>query len=156
MAAGGTATFTVGAAGSPTLNYQWYEGANALSEGGPTVGGSGIVYRVHHRHPDASAVSPMATTAVIIARSPAAAAAKPPTAPAATLTVQDALTIVSPPMSLTERAGDHVAFAVGVAGGGPQFQWSFNGNPISGATSSALVLTNIQTGNNGTYSVTVQ
>ena len=50
---------------------------------------------------------------------------------AATLTVQDPLTIVSPPMSLTERAGDHVAFSVVVTGGGPQFQWSSEWQPHS-------------------------
>ena len=48
-----------------------------------------------------------------------------------------------------------MAFAVGVTGGGPQFQWSYNGIPISGATASALVLTNIQSANAGSYSVVV-
>jgi hypothetical protein len=77
---------------------------------------------------------------------------------AATLIIEDPLTIVSPPMSLTERAGDHVAFAVGVTGGGPQFQWY--GPPsgtslIIGATNSSLVLTNIQPSNNGGYRVAV-
>jgi hypothetical protein len=73
------------------------------------------------------------------------------------LTVQDPLTIITPPGSLTERVGDHLAFFVVVGGGGPQYQWyAPNGSPIAGATSSALVLTNITMGSNGTYSVKVQ
>src|SRR5208283_4732037 len=68
-----------------------------------------------------------------------------------TLTVQDPLTVYSPPMSRTERVGDHLAFVAGVSGGGPQFAWQYNGNFISGATNNFLVLTNIQTTNAGTY-----
>jgi hypothetical protein len=155
VASGGTATFTVVAAGSPTLSYQWYEGTTALSDGGTTVGGSAAV--------SGSQTATLTLTTVQDADDgsyyctiTSSASGQSINSPAATLTVQDALTIVSPPMSRTERVGDHLAFAAGVAGGGPQFQWLFNGNPITGATSSALVLTNIQTGSNGTYSVTVQ
>ena len=155
MAAGGNATFTVAAAGSPTLSYQWYEGATALTDGGTTVGGTATV--------SGSQTATLTLTTVQDADNGSyyctitgSASLQTTNSATATLTVQDPLTIVSPPMSLTERAGNHVAFTVGVSGGGPQIQWKFNGNPIAGATNSALVLTNIQTGSNGTYSVTVQ
>ena len=155
VAAGGNATFTVVAAGSSTLSYQWYEGATALTDGGTTVGGLATV--------SGSTTATLTLTGVQDADNGSyycaisgSGSLQTTNSAAATLIVQDPLTIVSPPMSLTERAGDHVAFAVGVTGGGPSFQWKFNGNPISGATGSALVLTNIQTGSNGIYSVTVQ
>ena len=74
----------------------------------------------------------------------------------ATLVVQDPLTVLAGPVSRTERVGDHLAFAVAVTGGGPQFSWTHNSSPITGATNSTLILTNIQTGAGGSYVVTVQ
>src|ERR1039458_582374 len=155
VVAGGTATFTVVAAGSPTVNYQWYEGATALTENGTTIGGSAVttgtqtptLTLTHVEDADNGSYHCTVTGSASLQTTNSAAA---------TLTVQDALAVVTPPMSLAERVGDHLAFFVVVTGGGPQFQWKFNGNPIFGETSSALVLTNIQTGSNGTYSVTVQ
>ncbi len=163
VAAGGTATFAVQAAGSPTLSYLWYEGTppggtqllngNTTASGATigissgsgtstlTLGGSGVQ--------DADNGSYYCAVS-------SSASSQTTNSAAATLTVQDPLTIVTPPVSLAERVGDHLAFAVGVTGGGPQFQWKFGGNPILGATTSALVLTNITTGSNGIYSVTVQ
>ena len=163
VAAGGTATFTVGAAGSPTLSYQWYEGtppggtqlidSNTTASGATigissgsgtstlTLGGSGV------QDADNGSYYCQVTGSASLQTTNSATA---------TLTVQDALTIVSPPVSLTERVGDHVAFTVGVTGRRAEVPMVCpNGSPIAGATSSALVLTNIQTGNNGTYSVVV-
>jgi hypothetical protein len=163
VVAGGTATFTVGAAGSPTLSYQWYEGpppggtplydSNTTASGATigvssgsgtstlTLGGSGVQD---------------ADNGTYYCQITGSASGQTTNSATATLTVQDPLTIVSPPMSLAERVGDHVAFAIGVTGGVQQIQWKFNGNPIAGATTSALVLTNIQTADAGTYSVVVQ
>jgi hypothetical protein len=161
VAGGGAASFTVAAAGSPTLSYQWYEGTppggTQLIDGSITASGAtiGITSGSGSSTLSISPVGDLDNGSYYCAIA-GSASLQTTNSAAATLTVQDALTIVSPPMSLAERAGDHVAFAVGVTGGGPQFQWKFNGNPITGATGSALVLTNIQTGSNGTYSVTVQ
>jgi hypothetical protein len=163
VAAGGNATFTVQAAGSPTLSYQWYEGTppsgtqlfngNTTASGATigissgagsstlTLGGSGVQ--------DADNGSYYCTVT-------GSASLQTINSATATLVVGDPLTIVSPPVSLTERVGDHLAFSVGVTGGGPQFQWyAPNGSPIAGATTSALVLTNITTGSTGTYRVAV-
>ena len=155
VAAGGTATFTVGAAGSATLGYQWYEGATPLSNGGTPVGGTATVSGADTSTLSLAGVHD-ADNGSYSCKVTGSASGQTTNSTAAILTVQDALTIVTPPMSLTERVGDHLAFTVVVTGGGPQFQWKYNSNPISGETSSALVLTNIQTGSNGTYSVTVQ
>ena len=152
--AGGNATFTVAAAGSPTLSYQWYEGATPLSNGGTPAGGIATVSGADTATLTLTGVQDADNGSYSCAIT-GSASLQTANSAVAKLTVQDSLTVVSPPMSLSERVGDHVAFAVGVTGGGPQFQWSYNGNPISGATTSALVLTNIQTGSNGTYSVVV-
>jgi hypothetical protein len=155
VVAGGTATFTVVAAGSPTVNYQWYEGATALTENGTTVGGSAVTTGTQTPTLTLTQVEDADNGSYHCTVS-GSASLQTTNSAAATLTVQDALAVVTPPMSLIERVGDHLAFTVVVTGGGPQFQWKYNGNPISSATTSALVLTNIQTGSNGTYSVTVQ
>jgi hypothetical protein len=155
VAAGGNATFAVGAAGSATVGYQWYEGATALSEGGTTATGSARVTGATAATLTLTGVQD-ADDGSYYCQITGSASGQTTNSAAATLTVQDPLTIVTPPKSLTERVGDHLAFTVVVTGGGPQFQWKFNSNPIAGATTSALVLTNIQTGSNGIYSVTVQ
>jgi hypothetical protein len=152
---GRNATFTVVASGSTTLNYQWYENGIQLNNNGTTVTGSATV---------SGATGPTLTlTGVQDADNgsyyctiTSTASGQSINSPAATLTVQDPLTIISTPISLAERVGDHLAFTVGVTGGGPSYQWyAPNGGPIAGATTSALVLTNIQTSSSGTYSVVV-
>ena len=64
--------------------------------------------------------------------------------------------ITFPPSSQSAGVGATVNFFVG-AGGDPTilYQWSFNGSPISGATSSILTLQNIQSTNQGSYRVVV-
>ena len=150
---GGTVTFTVLAAGSPELSYQWYEGTTPLVGGGTT--GTAIVSGAQTATLKLTGVAADDDGSYYCAIT-SSSSGQSINSPAATLTVQTPLSVVSPPVSLIERAGDHVGFAVGVSGGGPQFQWSYNGTPISGATSSALAVTNIQTGDQGTYSVVVQ
>ncbi|HVM47347.1 MAG TPA: immunoglobulin domain-containing protein [Candidatus Acidoferrum sp.] len=155
VADGGNASFSIVAAGSPNLSYQWYEGTTALNDGGTTVGGTATV---------SGSLTPTLTLTGVhdadngtyYCKVPGSASLQTATSASARLTVQDALTIASTPKSLAERVGDHLAFTVAVSGGGPQFQWSHNNTAISGATSSSLVLTNIQTGDGGTYSVVVQ
>jgi uncharacterized protein YjdB len=51
--------------------------------------------------------------------------------------------------------GDKVTFSVQAAGGGLNYQWSFNSNPIPGATNSALILTNVMLSQAGVYSLSV-
>ena len=64
--------------------------------------------------------------------------------------------ITSPPVSQIVTAGSNATFTVTATGTAPlSYSWKFNTTPIPGPTSSALVLTNVQSTNAGTYSVTV-
>ena len=152
---GGNATFTVVAAGSPTLSYQWYEGGNPLSDGGTTFGGSAVVSGSQTASLTLAGVADADDGDYYSVVTDSGSGQSTNTA-TAELTVQDPLTVLSSPSSLVERAGDHTAFVLNVSGGGAQIQWKLNGNPIAGAANGALVLTNIQIANAGTYSVTVQ
>ena len=65
-------------------------------------------------------------------------------------------TIVTQPMPQTVRAGTNIIFSVGVSGTRPlYYQWRKDGNPMEGAASSALNLSNVQSTNAGAYSVVV-
>ncbi len=64
--------------------------------------------------------------------------------------------ILTPPQSQTVSSGQNVDLNVVATGPGPlNYQWSYNGNPLSGATSSSLTLTNVRAANAGNYSVLV-
>src|SRR5688572_3458995 len=64
--------------------------------------------------------------------------------------------ISTPPENVTTNSGSTVTFAVQARGAGPiSYQWSFGNSPISGATSSSLTLTNVQTAAEGAYTVSV-
>ncbi|MCX6926600.1 MAG: immunoglobulin domain-containing protein, partial [Verrucomicrobia bacterium] len=65
-------------------------------------------------------------------------------------------TIVSQPTSQTVFAGDYATFEVLALGTRPlSYQWNLNGNSLSGATNSSLILTNAQLDQAGTYTVLV-
>jgi uncharacterized delta-60 repeat protein len=73
--------------------------------------------------------------------------APPPTTPP---------TIVTPPRDITEAADSNVLFSVvAIAPDTIAYQWSFNGQPISGATSDTLVVKNVRATQAGRYSVAV-
>jgi sugar lactone lactonase YvrE len=60
------------------------------------------------------------------------------------------------PLSLTLIAGSDLVLTVGASGSPPlTYQWLFNGTPISGATRSVYVRTNVQTADAGAYTVNV-
>ena len=64
--------------------------------------------------------------------------------------------IVHQPQSQTVTEGDDVEFSVVAEGDGPLgYQWRFNGDDISGATSATLSLENVQAAQAGSYSVLV-
>ena len=70
--------------------------------------------------------------------------APPPPVPVA-ITIQ--------PRSITVPLGGTGTFSVGT--NGDVFQWRHNGQPISGATSATLTITNVQSGDTGPYDVVV-
>lgn len=65
-------------------------------------------------------------------------------------------TIATPPASATVSAGGNVNFTVAVNGTAPfTYQWLKNGTAISGATQASLTLSNLTSGDAGSYAVTV-
>jgi len=158
-AAGGPAYFYVTAAGSPTLNYAWYKGATQLVSGTQTASGATITIDpvLGTLSLGGSGVQDADNGSYYCAVT-GSASLQTTNSATVTLTVQDALAIATSvsPAALAERVGDHLAFTISVTGGGPSFQWyGPNGSPIAGATTSALVLTNITTASGGSYSVVV-
>lgn len=64
--------------------------------------------------------------------------------------------ITAQPQNATVTAGQNATFTVTATGApAPTYLWSFNGAPISGATSSTLAINNAQSGNAGSYTVAV-
>jgi len=65
-------------------------------------------------------------------------------------------TISAQPVSQTVSASSNATFSVTATGTTPlSYQWRFNGNPITGATSATLTLSNVQTNQAGNYSVVI-
>lgn len=70
--------------------------------------------------------------------------------------VPDPPSIASQPAGATVYAGADFALAVAVQGTPPfAYQWSFNGQPLAGKTSSQLVLAGLTRAQEGTYAVVV-
>jgi len=60
------------------------------------------------------------------------------------------------PSAVTTNAGATVVFTANATGAAPlSYQWQFQSNNISGATTNTLTLTNVQPANSGTYRVVV-
>ena len=64
-------------------------------------------------------------------------------------------TITSQPTGGTVNEGGAFTLSVTASGVGLTYQWTFNGAPISGATSASLVLSNITQNQDGAYAVVV-
>ena len=125
MTAGQTATFTVVAAGTAPLSYQWQK--NGVNIAGATA---------------ASYTTPVTTTsdsgsrfAVVVKNTVGTV-----TSAAATLTVNRSVapTITTSPTNQTVTAGQTATFTVVAAGTAPlSYQWQKNGVNIAGATAAS-------------------
>jgi hypothetical protein len=138
---GATVTLEVKVAGSPPFNYQWRK------DGTPLAGQSGAVltltnvqlgdsgdYDVQVTQGETSLTSPVARLEV---------QAAPPA-------------IVRGPTSVQRFINAQVAFTVETTGSQPlTIQWQRDGNPIPGANSATLHLTDLQSGDAGEYTVVV-
>jgi Leucine-rich repeat (LRR) protein len=140
LGVGANAQFTVSASGIAPLAYQWrFNGANVVGATNtsltitniqPANGGN---YTVVASNFLGSATSSVAVLAVLF----------PPG-------------ITSQPLSRTNVAGTAASFSVVATGTpAPGYQWQFNGANISGATDATLLVSNVQAGNAGNYSVVV-
>ena len=149
--AGTTASFSVIAAGTAPLTYQWNKGTNSLVNGGNVSG----------------ATSPQLTLSNLVQTNAGdyfvvmANGAGQATSAVATLVVIVQPAILSQPGSQTGVLGEAVNFSVTATGGALAYQWKkgtlalADGEKVSGATSAILTLSNLATNDAGTYSVVV-
>ena len=145
---GQTATFSVGAIGTPNLQYQWYfngtkmsggqSHAATLTQSGAGTNNAGSYFVVVKNNYGT------VTSAVV------------------NLTVLVPAQIATQPASLGVTLGQSASFSVGAFGDAPlTYQWSYNGTNtvdgpnVSGSTSNALTLFNVQTNQSGNYAVLV-
>jgi hypothetical protein len=145
VTAGQTAAFSVVAAGTAPLNYQWQKnGANIT---GATSAG--------YTTPATTTSDSGATFKVVVSNS-----AGSTTSNAATLTVNSAQitpSITTQPASQTVSVGQTATFTVAATGAAPlSYQWSNNGTAISGASSSSYTTPATTSSDNGdVFQVTV-
>lgn len=137
---GNTVTFTVFAAGTGPLRYQWRFGGQNI----PGAINSSLT--LNNVQP-----SENGNYSVVITDDNGSL-----TSADATLSVLSPPTILTQPRSQTNVAYTTVFFSVTPGGEGPfTYQWRFGAVPIPDATSSILALPNVQPGQAGTYSVEV-
>lgn len=135
------AVFVVAATGSPVLSYQWsFNGTNIKDATNALLLLPTVV-------PDqAGNYSVLITNSFgAVNSSNAILTVLPPVPPV----------IVNQPQDQTVPFGGIALFSVTVTGTPPVFQWTFNGNPISGATNNPLIVFDVQPSNAGVYAVQV-
>src|SRR5262249_3286492 len=132
--------FSITAAGSSPLTYQWTFG------GAPLAGATAATLTLANVQPNQAGNYAAVVTNLVGSV----------TSAVATLTVQVPPSIVAQPTNQTVVVGGNGAFQVSAAGTTPlSYQWMFNGAPITGATTSALALNNVKTNQGGGYGVIV-
>ena len=140
---GGTAMFYVTASGSEPLSYQWYYNNSTLLTGAT----DSTLTIANVQEADAGSYSVVVNNV-----------AGSDTSSNALLTVDTspvAPSFVTQPASQVVLVGGIASFSATAAGTMPiTYQWNKNGVPVSGATSNVLTLTNVQSTDAGTYSVT--
>jgi hypothetical protein len=137
---GQSTSFSVAASGTAPLSYQWNFNSTTLS--GAT---NATLTLSNPQLTDAGSYTVVVTNG-----------AGSVTSAVAALTVYVPPAITTQPQSQTVTQGVNVAFSVMASGTTPlSYKWSFNGTAVSGATSSALALSNVQTTDAGSYTVIV-
>ncbi|HZQ45385.1 MAG TPA: immunoglobulin domain-containing protein, partial [Verrucomicrobiae bacterium] len=137
---GQNATFSVVAAGTTPLSYQW------TFNGGNISGATASSYTI-----TSAQAANAGTYAVVV------------TNVAGTVTSANAtLTVILPPIISTQPASqlasvsNNVTFTVALSQGtSPAYQWKYNGGAIAGATTSSLTLSSITWGSAGSYTVVI-
>jgi hypothetical protein len=138
--AGTTATFTVLASGSTPLYYQWLDGGTNL----PGANGANLV--IADVQTNNAGVYWVVVTNVFGSA----------TSSNATLTVLSPPVILIQPTNQTVVVSNTISFSVMAAGTSPlNYQWSFDGTNLVGATNAMLTLTDVQFAQAGNYSVLV-
>ena len=144
--AGANAAFTVTAAGSTPLFYQWLKNSAPLANGGNISGAATATLSI-----SAATSADAAGYSVTVSNALGAV-----TSTAATLTVAIPPAITTAPVGATILAGSNVTFTVTATGTAPlAYQWLKNGGVIAGATAATLTLTKVSATDAANYSVTV-
>lgn len=147
VGAGTTVPFAVTATGLQPLSYQWrFNGTNLLNGGqfiGVTTSNLTVLNVQTNNTGDFT---------VVVTNAHGAVTSSPP----GHLTVTPGPAITNAPVSQVVKLGDTVNFTVGASGSVPlTYQWRLNSQPITGATNTTLVLTNVSAGNAGFYDVVI-
>jgi len=132
--AGTTATFSVVVSGTGPFTYQWSSSGGAIMDANGmsyTTGVAGI-YQVVVVGPGGTVFSSFASLTVNTVASPPVFSLQP--------------------SSQTVAAGTNVTLTA-AASNAPTYQWSFDGNPIAGATSATLTFSSVTATNAGYYTV---
>jgi sugar lactone lactonase YvrE len=149
---GSTATFSVTAADTSLMTYQWQANGTAISGAtaaayttpATTLKDNGTSYQVTVSDPSGSVNSTPATLTVTAS------------SPGDPTTASSAPAITAPPQSLTVTTGQSALFTVTATGSAPlSYQWFRNGNPVTGATTPSWSVTSDTTWDQNQIEVTV-
>ena len=141
LCAGSNATFTVVAAGTAPITYQWKKGASNI------VGATSASLTLNN------ITAADAASYTVVVHSGCGADV---TSAAATLTVNAATSITTQPASQTVCTGSNATFTVVAAGTAPiTYQWKKGGTDIVGATSASLTLNSVTAADAASYTVLV-
>jgi hypothetical protein len=139
---GSSATFSVAAAGSIPLSFQWQ------FAGTPILAATDSALTLNP-----VSLSNAGSYSVVITNVTGSITSSP-----AILTVTPAVppSLITQPQNLTAVVGSSAIFSVSAAGSIPlSYQWQFGGTPIPSATSNALILNPVSMKNAGSYSVVI-
>ncbi len=140
LTAGANATFSVVAAGTAPLRYEWRKNGRTINNA------TAASFTVASAKLDDAAVYTVrvSNSAGSLTSSPAA------------LTVNAVANAITTALAnQTLNAGAEAKFTVTAAGAGLTYQWKFNGRTIKGATTATLTLPNVGVTAGGDYGVTV-
>ncbi len=152
VTAGTNVSFSVTAAGTAPLSFQWQKNNLNLANGGNVSGATTSILTLSNVQSDDAA-----NYSVIVTNVAGSTNSGP-----ASLTVNVPPAVTAQPVSVGVMAGTNVSFSVGASGTAPLvYEWRFNGSPLSdggqfaGTATPTMSITNVGSNNGGNYSVLV-
>lgn len=137
---GGSVTFSVGATGNATLEYQWRKNSTAIAD---AIAASLII--------DSVSLNDVGSYSVVVSNSVGAV-----TSANAALTIAGPAVIVAAPASRTAAAGDSITFTVGATGTPPlHYEWFHGLESLGITTVPEHSLPDVQADDAGEYTVSV-